>query len=225
MLRHRGAQYVSDENEDDEEGTVVYSRSSSSAGLRSRFMVTKICEPKAITTTPGLFGAGETETESEDQPVCAHPASTSQCQSFATAAAAPNGPHHPYLWATGSPDHTATTSYTVPIRLFTLAVNRPSLPWDTVQYFLCCIFSTTASWPSNRLYRFNPMGESSTGSGIPIPLLTPSTGDPDGSPVLGANYWPPAKMACLLLSTPHPDPALGFTGNMLARYPSHFDGS
>jgi len=47
----------------------VYSRSPSSASLRSRFMVTKICEPKTITTTPGLFGAGETETESEDLPL------------------------------------------------------------------------------------------------------------------------------------------------------------
>lgn len=77
MPHHLGVQYVSDENEDDEEGTVVYSRSPSRASLRSRFMVTKICEPKAITTTPGLLGAGETETESEDQPVCARPTSTS----------------------------------------------------------------------------------------------------------------------------------------------------
>jgi len=82
MLHDRGAQYVSDEDNDDEEGTVVYSRSSNSASLRSRFMVTKICEPKTITTTPGLLGAGETETESEDQPVRVCPASTSQCQSF-----------------------------------------------------------------------------------------------------------------------------------------------
>lgn len=77
MLHLRGAQYFSDENEDDEEGTVVYSRSPSSASLRSRFTVTRIREPKTITTTPGLLGAGETETESEDQPVRAYPTSTS----------------------------------------------------------------------------------------------------------------------------------------------------
>ena len=69
------------------------------------------------------------------------------------------------------------------------------------------------------------MGESSAGSAVLTLLLTSSTGDPDGIPVLGANYWPPAKMACLLLSTPHSDPALGFTGDMLACYPSHFDNS
>lgn len=72
MPHHRGVQFVSDEDADDDEGTVIYSRSSSSASLRSRLMATKICEPKTITTTPGLLGAGETETESEDQPVCVH---------------------------------------------------------------------------------------------------------------------------------------------------------
>ena len=81
MPLHRGARFVSDEEADDDEGTVIYSRSSSSASLRSRLMVTNICEPKTITTTPGLFGAGETETESEDQPVCARLASTKQCKS------------------------------------------------------------------------------------------------------------------------------------------------
>ena len=203
----------------------MYSRSPSSTSLRSRFMVARIREPKTITTTPGLLGAGETETESEDQPVCAYPTSASQCQSFATAAAAPNGPYCPHLWATDSSDHTTTASYTVPICLFTLVVNCPSLSWNTVQYLLCCIFPTTAGWPSNRLYRFNPMGELLAGSAVPIPLLMPSTGDPDGIPVLSADYWPLAKMACLLFSTPHPDPALGFTGNMLACYPGHFDSS
>ena len=69
MPHHRGSQYVSDEDDDDDEGTVVYSRTSSSTCLRSRFTVTKICEPKTITTAPGSLGAGETETESEDQPV------------------------------------------------------------------------------------------------------------------------------------------------------------
>lgn len=69
------------------------------------------------------------------------------------------------------------------------------------------------------------MGKSSAASDVLVFLLTPSTGDPDGIPVLGANYWPPAEMACLLLPTPHPDPALGFTGDMLACYPSHFDRS
>ena len=82
MPHQRGSQFVSDEDVDDNEGTVIYSRSSSSASLRSRLMVAKICEPKTITTTPGLLGAGETETESEDQPVCARFASTSQCKSF-----------------------------------------------------------------------------------------------------------------------------------------------
>lgn len=83
MPHHRGAQYVSDEDADEnDEGTVIYSRSSSSASLRSRLIVTKICEPKTITTTPGLLGAGETETESEDQPVCARFAATSQWKSF-----------------------------------------------------------------------------------------------------------------------------------------------
>jgi len=69
MPHHRGAQFVSDEDADGDEGRVVYSRSSSSPSLRSRLMVTKVCEPKTITTTPGLLGAGETETESEDQPL------------------------------------------------------------------------------------------------------------------------------------------------------------
>jgi len=69
MPHHRSTQYVSDEDDDDDEGTVVYSRTSSSTCLRSRFTVTKICEPKTITTAPGFLGAGETETESEDQPV------------------------------------------------------------------------------------------------------------------------------------------------------------
>lgn len=82
MPHHRGVQYVSDEDDDDDEGTVVYSRTPSSTSLRSRFMVTKVCEPKAITTTPGLLGAGETETESEDQPVRVCLASMSRCQSF-----------------------------------------------------------------------------------------------------------------------------------------------
>jgi len=82
MPHHRGVQYVSDEDDGDEEGTIVYSRTSSTGSLRSRFTVTKICEPKTITTTPGLLGAGETETESEDQPVRVFLASTSQCQPF-----------------------------------------------------------------------------------------------------------------------------------------------
>ena len=82
MPHHRGAQHVCDEDDGEEAGTVVYSRSPSSASLRSRLMVTKVCEPKTITTTPGLLGAGETETESEDQPVRVCPASKSQCQSF-----------------------------------------------------------------------------------------------------------------------------------------------
>ena len=81
MPHHHSAQFVSDEDDDDE-GTVVYSRTSSTTSLRSRFVVTKICEPKTITTTPGLLGAGETETESEDQPVCVCLASISRCQSF-----------------------------------------------------------------------------------------------------------------------------------------------
>jgi hypothetical protein len=83
MPHHRGARFVSEEDaDDDDEGTVTYSRSSSSASLRSRLMVTKVCEPKTITTTPGLLGAGETETESEDQPVCAQLAFTPQYKSF-----------------------------------------------------------------------------------------------------------------------------------------------
>ena len=82
MPHHHGTQYVSDEDDDDDEGTVIYSRTSSSASLRSRFVVTKICEPKTITTTPGLLGAGETETESEDQPVRVCLASILRCQSF-----------------------------------------------------------------------------------------------------------------------------------------------
>jgi len=82
MPHHRGVQYVSDEDDGDEEGTIVYSRTSSTGSLRSRFTVTKICEPKTITTTPGLLGAGETETESEDQPVRVCLASMSQFQSF-----------------------------------------------------------------------------------------------------------------------------------------------
>jgi len=69
MPHHRSAQFVSDEDDDDDEGTVIYSRTSSGVSLRSRLMVTKGCEPKTITTTPGLLGAGETETESEDQPL------------------------------------------------------------------------------------------------------------------------------------------------------------
>lgn len=92
MPYHRGAQFVSDEDGDDDEGTVVYSRTSSSASLRSRLMVTKGCEPKTITTTPGLLGAGETETESEDQPVCAYLASTSQCKSFVVRHSCGNSP-------------------------------------------------------------------------------------------------------------------------------------
>lgn len=66
MPHHRAARFVSDEDEDDDEGTVIYSRTSSTTSLRTRFVVTKVCEPKSITTTPGLLGAGETETESED---------------------------------------------------------------------------------------------------------------------------------------------------------------
>lgn len=84
MPHHHGVQFVSNEDDDDDEGTVIYSRSSSSASLRSRLVVTKVCEPKPITTTPGLLGAGETETESEDQPVCARAACISQCKSFVT---------------------------------------------------------------------------------------------------------------------------------------------
>ena len=53
-------------------------------------------------------------------------------------------------------------------------------------------------------------------SAVSILLLTLSTGDPDGISVLCANYWPAATMACLLHSAPHPDPTLGFAGNMLA---------
>jgi len=69
------------------------------------------------------------------------------------------------------------------------------------------------------------MGESSTRSIVSVLLLMPSTGDPDRVPVLGANYWSAAKMACLLHSTAHPDPALSFTGNMLACYTDHFGRS
>jgi len=82
MPHHRAARFVSDEDEDDDGGTVIYSRTSSTTSLRTRFVVTKVCEPKSITTTPGLLGAGETETESEDHPVCLCFASRPQCKSF-----------------------------------------------------------------------------------------------------------------------------------------------
>jgi hypothetical protein len=154
MPHHRGAQFVSDEDDDDDdEGTVIYSRTSSSTSLRARFTVTKVCEPKVITTNPGLLGAGETETESEDQPVCAHLASTSQCNhlsmSFVTAAAAPNSPHRPLVRATDPPDHTATASHAIPVFLFTLALDCPSLLWNAVQPLLCRILSSTARRSSN----------------------------------------------------------------------------
>ena len=69
------------------------------------------------------------------------------------------------------------------------------------------------------------MGESSTRSVVSVLSLMSSTGDPDGVPVLGANHWSATKMACLLHSTTHLDPALSFTGNMLACYTDHFDRS
>jgi len=62
-------------------------------------------------------------------------------------------------------------------------------------------------------------------SAVSVLLLMLSTGDPDGVPVLGANYWSATKMACLLHSTAHPDSALSFTGNMLACYTDNFDRS
>ena len=65
------------------------------------------------------------------------------------------------------------------------------------------------------------MGESSRGSPVFVLPLTPSVGDPHGLPVLGVDNWPPAEMACLLQSTPHPYPAFGFASNMLACYADH----
>jgi hypothetical protein len=56
-------------------------------------------------------------------------------------------------------------------------------------------------------------------------LLTVSIGDPYGISVLGVNYRPTAKMACLLHSTPHPHPALSLAGNMLACHTDNLDHS
>ena len=135
-------------------------------------------------------------------------------------AAAPNNPYHPLLRAIGPSNHAATASHAAPVFLFTLVVDCSSPLWDTVQCLLCRIFSTTCC-SSNRLYRFNFMGVSSMRSPASILLPTLSTGDPDRIPVLGANYWPAAKMACLLHSAPHPDPTLSFAGDMLAGYTDH----
>ena len=84
-----------------------------------------------------------------------------------TVAAAPNSPHHPLLWATDPSDHNATASHATPVLLFALAVDCSRLLWNTVQYFLRRIFSTT-SWSQNRLHRFNLMGMSSVHSPVPI---------------------------------------------------------
>jgi hypothetical protein len=168
MPYHRGVQFVSDEDDDDDEGTVIYSRISSSASLRSRLMVTKGCEPKTITTTPGLLGAGETETESEDQPVCARLASTSQCKSsvipFFTVAATSHCSYCQFLWATDPSDNAATASHAIALFLFTLALDCSCFSWNALQHFLCYISSSTTGRSSDRLYRFCPMGE---------PLLRP----------------------------------------------------
>ena len=71
---HSRSTFASDEDDDDEDANPIYTRKSSTASLRTRLMPLRIheAEPKGITTTPGLLGAGETETEGEDHLVCQH---------------------------------------------------------------------------------------------------------------------------------------------------------
>lgn len=65
-----------------------------------------------------------------------------------TATATPNSPHRSTLWAIDSSDHTATTSYPIPVCLLTLAIDCSSLLWNIVQYLLCHILPATSRSPN-----------------------------------------------------------------------------
>jgi hypothetical protein len=121
---HSRNSFASDEDDDEDGEEHIYTRKSSSASLRTRFMASRIHEnePKGITTTPGLLGAGETETEGEGHHVRPNiPAIRVLPILLIIPAQFTNIPHCSFIWPFDPAEHAPAIVNTFSLRIFTLA--------------------------------------------------------------------------------------------------------
>jgi len=131
-MRHDNGDNADDNDNDDEDDGLIFTSwnptQPSAPTIRPRLFGPRHREkPKSITTTPGLLGAGETETEA-DEPVrswCRQPflSPLQPISSVCTVAQAfADSSHHPGVCTPCTTKHPPATSHAFVIRIFSLTL-------------------------------------------------------------------------------------------------------